>query len=129
MGRTRTLGRAESLIYQYVSECAPVSIRTVATHFDQQASLARTTISTMMERLRKKGFLRRKKIEGVYHYSPKLVRENIMRKMVGDFVDQMLGGEISPFLAYLVEDASLDDTEIAELKKVVNELGKTEKRR
>ena len=42
--------------------------------------------------------------------------------MVGDFVQRALAGSLTPFVAYLAEDASLSDADLKELKNVVREL-------
>jgi hypothetical protein len=37
-----------------------------------------------------------------------------------------LGGSVSPFVAYLAEEAEMSEAEVAELRKVVRELKKGE---
>src|SRR5438309_1554535 len=53
-------------ILGYVADHAPVSTREVAERFGEPNGLARTTVATLMERLRKKGYLTRRRKEGVY---------------------------------------------------------------
>jgi predicted transcriptional regulator len=45
-----------------------------------------------------------------------------MRAAVRDFVRQTLDGEVSPVVAYLVEDAEVTDEELAELEALVDRL-------
>ena len=71
-----------------------------------------------MERLRAKGYLVRRKKGGVYRYSPKRSQADVLRNLVADFVRQALGGSVSPFVAYLAEDADLDDEQVHELAAV-----------
>jgi len=122
------LGKAELEVLKYVQERAPVSVREVAAGFDQ---LARTTILTVMERLRDKKLLDREKVDGVYRYSPRVDQPRLMRSLVEDFVETTLGGTVSPFLAYLTDRGEVSAEELSELKKLVRSLserGKDTKR-
>ncbi len=116
------LGQAELEVLKYVLEHAPVTVREVADYFAAHAGLARTTVSTMIERLRTKGHLSRKKIEGLYQYSPRVSQAELMSALVKDFVDNALGGQISPFFAYLLKSGSITKTEFEELKHLVQKL-------
>jgi predicted transcriptional regulator len=116
------IGRAEMEILRYVAENHPVTVREVADHVAETKGHVRTTVLNVMERLRKKRFLQRKKVEGLYKYSPTLAPTDLLRNLVRDFVQKTLGGSVSPFVAFLTEEAKLNAREIAELKNLVREL-------
>lgn len=120
------IGQEELSVLQYVQQEHPVTVREVADHF-ADAGKARTTILTVMERLRAKGFLARKKQSGSFRYSPKLSGDEVMKSVVGDFVQKMLGGSLSPFVAYMSQTEDLSDDDLKELKKLVRDLDKTRK--
>lgn len=122
MERRIAIGGAELEVLKYVLDHAPVAGRLVADHFADHAALARTTILTVLDRLRDKGFLRRDKVAGVYLYAAMMSKAELMRTLVGEFVDKTLGGSVSPFFAYLLEEAKISDWELAELKRVVRTL-------
>jgi predicted transcriptional regulator len=123
MARRRApLGRAELEILQYAVDRHPVTVREVAEYAAETKGYARTTVLTVMERLRKKGYLTRKKAGGVYQYQPKLPKGELLEHLIGDFVDRVLGGSVSPFVAYLAQTGDLTEDEIARLKKAVQEL-------
>jgi predicted transcriptional regulator len=121
------VGRAELEILHYVQDHHPVSVRDVADHFAEARGHVRTTILNVMERLRKKGFLARRKSGGVFQYEPRVGKADLLRSLVGDFVEKTLGGSLSPFAAYLSRDAKLSEKELDELKQVLSELGGKEK--
>src|SRR5262245_41960776 len=116
------IGRAELEILRYITDHAPMSVGAVAEHFTESRGLVRTTVLNVMERLRKKGFLNRKEVAGVYQYSPRQPKGELLKGLVRDFVENSLGGSISPFMAYLAEGPQLQKEEVAELKKIVREL-------
>ena len=123
MARKReTIGREEMQVLRYVADRQPVSVREVADHVAATSGKARTTVLTVMERLREKGYLVRRKKGGVYLYSPKRAQTDVLRNLVADFVREALGGSVSPFVAYLAEEANLDDEQVRELSRLVADL-------
>ena len=127
--KEQKVGRAELEILHFVQDHHPVSVRDVADYFAETHGHVRTTILNVMERLRKKGFLARKKSGGVFQYQPRVGKAELLRSLVGDFVEKTLGGSLSPFVAYLSRDAKLSGKELDELKQVVSELrGKKDER-
>lgn len=120
--KPQTLGRVELELLQYIDENHPISVREVAEYWHAKTGQARTTVLTMMERLTKKGFLSRKKIDNVYHYSPKQSLSVVLKDMVSDFVHGVLGGSIAPLAAYLTQSQPLQPDELQQLKKLVQRL-------
>jgi len=125
--KEQKVGRAELEILHFVQDHHPVSVRDVADYFAETHGHVRTTILNVMERLRKKGFLTRRKSGGVFQYQPCVGKADLLRSLVGDFVEKTLGGSLSPFVAYLSRDAKLSGKELDELKQVVSELRGKEK--
>jgi len=109
-------------ILQYVAEHHPITVGTVAAHFAERKGYVRTTLLNTMERLREKGFLVRRRLNGIFHYSPRLPRAELLRGLIRDFVNSTLSGSISPFVAYLNDEATLNEEELNELKRLVREL-------
>ena len=125
--RLPNIGRAESEILRYIADHAPISVGAVAGHFAEKRGLVRTTILNVMERLRQKGYLVRKETKGIFQYSPKQKKGDLLKSMVRDFVEDSLGGSISPFVAYLAENQRLSDKELSELKQILGEIKRDEK--
>ena len=119
------LGDQELEVLRFIADRAPISAREVVEGFGEDRNLARTTILTVIERLRKKGYLARRRKDGVFHYSPRVPQNEVVQSLVRDFVERTLGGSVSPLMAYLVRTRSLSDTEVAELEGLVADL-KTE---
>ena len=99
MSKVKTLGRVESELLRYIDENQPVTARCVADYWLETHGQARTTVLTVIERLKEKGFISRKKYEGVYQYSAKRTSAQILQSLVGDFVSGVLGGSLTPLTA------------------------------
>jgi predicted transcriptional regulator len=116
------LGSTEIEVLRHLGDHPAATVGEVADHFAQTSGQARTTILTIMERLRKKGYLARKQVGGVYRYSPTVPKRDVLRKLVKKFVDTTLGGSLSPFVAYLSESGPVSDQELDQLKRLVRDL-------
>jgi predicted transcriptional regulator len=116
---TAPLGDLELEVLRFVSEAESISVREAAERFGEPRELALTTIQTVMERLRKKGYLRRKKQSGVFQYSPSVPQEQVIGGVVQSFVEKTLGGSVSPLLAYIAKARDLRPEEMEELRRLV----------
>lgn len=70
-------------------------------------NLKRETALTMIEHMTKKGLLTRKKIDNVFHYSPKESLSEVLKNLVGDFVNGVLGRSVVPLAVYLNQSQPL----------------------
>lgn len=116
------LGHLELDVLQYVCDHHPIGVREVAAHFADTSGQARTTVLTVMERLRAKGYLRRRKTEGRHRYTPTLPKAELLHGLVGDFVNDVLGGSVSPFVAYLARSSHLNDAEARKLAELLKRI-------
>jgi len=116
------LGQVQFEILQYIADHEPIRVSDVAEHFARTAGKARTTILTVMEKLREKGYLIRKKRQGAFQYSLRLRQSEVMASVVHRFVQESLGGSVSPFIAYLADSRGLSDSELAKLKSLVDDM-------
>ena len=121
------LGQVQLQVLQYIADHCPIRVSDVAEHFAQTDGKARTTILTVMEKLRIKGYLTRNKHDGAYHYSPRQAKSDVLASVVQRFVQETLGGSLSPFIAYLAESKDLSSAELAKLKSLVRDLEKRDK--
>ena len=117
-----TFGSTEIEVLRYISDHHPISVGEAAEHFAQVTGHARTTILTIMERLRRKGHLTRRKSGGVYRYSPKIAKLERLQGLVKDFVAKTLGGSVSPFVAYLSESGPISAEDLETLKRLVRDV-------
>jgi predicted transcriptional regulator len=116
------LGTQELQLLRHITRTGPQTVGQVAESFGTTQALARSTILTMMERLRGKGYLQRRRTSGVYVYSSPARDEDLLRDVVGGFVERSLEGSVSPFVAYLSGRSQVSDQELAELEALVDRL-------
>lgn len=122
-----TIGDQELALLHYLAAHEPVSAGEMAAGFGEPQGLARSTVLTMMERLRAKGYVKRRQAQGVYRYSTATGPGEAMRSAVGSFVQNTLRGSVSPFVAWMAERGEVSDDELAELQALVRQLKHTRK--
>jgi len=121
------LGHLELSVLQFVADRPAITVREVAAHFAETAGLARTTLLTVMERLRTKGYLKRKRSAGAHQYTATLSKAELLQGLVGDFVEDVLDGSVSPFVAYLTRSARLSADEASKLEDLLKRIESRDK--
>lgn len=122
-----SLGEQENEVLNYIAGVGKSSVRDVAVYFEEQRGLARTTILTVMERLRKKGYLLRTKQDGLFIYTQKFETGKVLKSRVGDFVEKTLGGSISPLLSYFIDQKKISAEEYEKLQTILKSFEKEKK--
>ncbi|RYG53981.1 BlaI/MecI/CopY family transcriptional regulator [bacterium] len=115
------LGEQESALLAWIAANAPATVAQVVAGWGEPNGLARTTVTTMLDRLRAKGYLRRDKRGVRFTWSPQERHETQMKGVIGRFVERTLGGSLDPFVAYL-GDAKLSDEQKEQLRALVERL-------
>jgi predicted transcriptional regulator len=118
----KTIGDQELALLQYIEDTPRSSVADVCAGYGEPRGLARSTVLTMMERLRAKGYLTRRKAEGSFRYSVTGESGEVMNGAVARFVERTLQGSVSPFVAWMAERGQVSDSELAELEALVGQL-------
>ena len=123
-----SIGEQELTLLRHVADAGCCTVGEVAETFGRDRTLARSTILTMMERMRRKGHLVRKSDHGVFRYRARVSSAELLQGAVGRFVERHLGGSVSPFAAYLSDATDLSDDDLKELSDVVSRLRSSRKK-
>lgn len=117
----QSIGDQELEVLQHVSDNAPVTVRDVTENYGKSHGLARTTILTVMERLRNKNYIRREMVNGVYRYMPCIPKCELLKDLVREFAERVLGGSNQALVAYLAQDANLSEEDLNKLQNIVDQ--------
>ena len=119
---TKRPGEQELALLTWLAEHPAITVGEVADQYGVPRDLARSTVLTMMERLRKKGHLSRRRVQGVFRYATGAGQDALLKDAVGAFVSRTLGGSVSPFVAYLSDEAEVTPEQLTELEALVARL-------
>ena len=89
-GLGRVLGDIERLVMDILWSRAEVTGREVLEEIQKERPLAFTTILTVMDRLLKKGLIRRKKSGGVFVYAPSISRDEFVKQVSEEVLQGIL---------------------------------------
>lgn len=115
----RQLGQLEAVVMERVwARGEPVLVREVLEDLERDRRLAYTTVMTVMDNLRKKGFLARERQGRAYVYRAQMSRE----EHTAGLMEQALAGsgDRTATLLHFMEQISAE--EIAELKAAIDQL-------
>jgi predicted transcriptional regulator len=84
-------------------------------------SVTRTTILNLVDRLEKRGWLARRKVDGVFRYTPTVDRETAAGKVAEEFVDAYFSGSASDLVMSLVGSKRISSDEIEQLRSLLDQ--------
>lgn len=122
-----SLGEQELEVLRFISDHEPATVAQVVASYGERRGLARTTVLTVIERLRRKGYLRRRKLGGIYHYAPSVPKAEVLKNLAREFRERVLGGSIEPFVAHVAEARNVTDEEFEALQELVQQLKRDRK--
>ena len=100
----------------------PLTAADIAERIDPERDWTLATVKTMLSRLAAKSAISYR-VEGRrFLYSPAIQRESYVGSESRRFVDKLFGGRLSPLVARLAEEDSLDDEDIAAIEAILKEL-------
>jgi predicted transcriptional regulator len=125
--KLESLGELELAVMRVLWDRPESTVQEVAGVISQRRNCARTTILTVMQRLHTKKFLKRRKKNGVFHYTPSRERGVVMNGLVESFVDIMLDGSTLPILSYLTKTNQLTEEQSVELQRILDAMESSSK--
>lgn len=82
--------------------------------------LARTTVLNLVDRLEKRGWLKRRQRQGTYRYTAAIGRERTGTLLAGEFVADFFGGSASDLMISLLGSKRLKPDEIDRLRQLLD---------
>ena len=115
---------AESQVMEVLwNSTGSVPAEDVAAALVCQQDWQEATVKTLLNRLLKKGAVSAEKDGRRYLYSAVLEREHWVSSQSGGMLDRLFGGRVAPLVAHFGKHRRLSKSDIAELKRLIEELG------
>ena len=96
---------------------APVTVAQLLAIFEDSKGWKNPTISTMLERIISKGFLRKEMKGKANYYSIVATLEDYQKQEGRNIISSLFGGSVKNFMAALVDGGSMTDTDVSELQE------------
>ncbi len=82
-------------------------------------NVSRTTVLNLVDRLEKRGWLKRHKGAGVYRYSPALERPATEERLAADFLDDFFQGSALNLIMSLLGSKRISKGDVDRLKRLI----------
>src|SRR5690606_31935047 len=102
-----TPGQLEILEVVWNAPAGGLTVGQIWESIAARREITRTTILNLVERLEKRGWLRRRKQQGVFHYTAAVDRETARQMMAEEFLDEYFEGSASGLLMSLLGSGRL----------------------
>ncbi|MCP4452745.1 MAG: BlaI/MecI/CopY family transcriptional regulator [Planctomycetes bacterium] len=123
--KQENLGELELEVMKILWNRGRSSVLQVSETLSKQRGCARTTILTIIQRLHKKGFLKRKKEDGVYRYEPTQKRQQVVGRLLNQFIDRVFDGS-STSLVQQLTGANMSEEEMDQIKAIIDKAHQAE---
>jgi predicted transcriptional regulator len=90
--------------------------------------VGRTTILNLVDRLEKRGWLSRRKVEGVFRYMATVDRDTATGRVAGEFVDSFFSGSASDLVMSLLGSKRISAEEVEQLRTMLDHRKKSAKK-
>ena len=113
---------AESVVMQALWQSSPLAAEDVFAAVAAGQGWQEATVKTLLNRLLKKGAISAERDGRRFLYSPVLEREQWQRQESESLVDRLFGGRVAPMVAHFTESGRLSKKDLAELRKLLEDI-------
>lgn len=126
-GPSRKLTPAQFEILEAVwSAGSGASVAEIWAAISATRAITRTTVLNLVDRLEKRGWLRREKEGGVFRYHATTSRESTARRVAGEFLDEFFDGSASSLVLSLLGGDRIQGDDLAALRRLLDEAERTD---
>lgn len=127
MAGRAALSKGEMEVARVLSDLKKATVREVHESFPAERAIDFTTVQTYLRRLETKGYVTAELDGRTRVYTPRVKLRTVIRETMDDLIDRLFGGEALPLVRHLIEERGVSDHELAELRQLIERLGKERK--
>ena len=129
MGEPPRISEAEWSVMDVVWDAHPIAAQDVARKLARRKGWSETTVKTLLSRLVAKRALDFRRDGKRFLYEPALPRHVAVARESRSFLERVFKGEASPLLSHFVKTGRLTAAEVADLRRMLGDLGNREAKR
>jgi BlaI family penicillinase repressor len=119
---TVSISEAESVVMEVLWRSSPIATEEVMAALQPRGKWQESTVKTLLNRLLKKGAISARKDGRRYLYSPVLKRKHWVSSESTGFLNRLFDGRVAPLVAHFSQQRKLGKSDIADLKRLIQEL-------
>jgi BlaI family penicillinase repressor len=117
-----SISEAESVVMEIIWRTSPIATEDVVAALAHRTQWQEPTLKSLLNRLLKKGAISAERDGRRYLYSPVLRRDHWLAAESKGFLDRLFDGRVAPLVSYFSQQKRLTKKDIAELKRLIEEL-------
>jgi BlaI family transcriptional regulator, penicillinase repressor len=118
------ISTAESLVMAALWGRAPLTAEEIGVEVAPGQGWSEATVKTLINRLLNKGAIAAERDGRRYLYRPVLDRSDYVEAESQGLLDRLFDGRLAPLVSHFSETRKLSAEDIAELKKLIEDMGK-----
>jgi predicted transcriptional regulator len=117
------ISAAEGLVMEALWKRAPLTADDIFAEVGPAQGWAEATLKTLLNRLLKKGAVAAEKDGRRYLYRPIVARDDYVEAESQGLLDRLFDGRLAPLVSHFSERRKLSAEDIADLKRLIEDLG------
>jgi len=122
------LFESEWAILQAVWDIEPCPAPVVQEALQKTKNWSYSTVKTIMDRMVKKGLLRKEKVCNLYFYRSSISETQAQRGEVAKTLKRAFNGTLTPMMQFLLENEDIPEDELSDLEQIIKEKKRGKKR-
>jgi len=115
----------ELQILKILWDRSPLPVREVRQALaDDGRDIAHTSVITTLNIMVRKRHLKRTKQRNAFLFQPRVTREEVSQRILGDIVDRVFDGSASAVMLSLLQTSDIDPDELSELRRLIGRIAK-----
>lgn len=104
---------------------SPLPVRDVRRALaDEGRDIAHTSVITTLNIMVRKRHLKRTKRRNAFLFQPRVTREEVSQRILGDIVDRVFDGSASAVMLSLLQTSDINPDELSELRRLIGRIAK-----
>jgi predicted transcriptional regulator len=116
------ISEAESVVMEVLWRTSPLATEDVVSALHGKQEWQESTVKTLLNRLLKKGAISAERDGRRYLYAPVMQREQWLSNESEGLLERLFGGRVAPLVAHFSKQKKLTKKDLAELKRVIEEI-------
>ena len=113
------LGKLQAEVMELVWQRGEATVAQVVEQISRRRPVSYTTVLVAMQKLEKKGWLKHRSAGRAYVYRAVQCRRKVRVSLLNDLLHSAFDGDPRLLLSGLLEDRSITDTQLAELRELI----------
>jgi predicted transcriptional regulator len=117
------ISESEAIILEALWEDSPLTAERIIELVGERESWSISTVKTLLGRLAKKGAIDSVADGRRFLYRPLVSREDYLTDVSRTLLDRLFNGRVAPLVSHFAQHDKLSARDVAELKRILKELG------